>query len=136
MIATNFLDPATEIFNRPNEIWNKETLPIIVRDKNAKRFQGLGCSSGAVEGEVCVLYDIKDASKLKQGQIMITKFTDPAWTPLFSKIAGLATETGGMFVHAAIVSREYGIPSVLAVSGITEVLKMVNACTSMGILVK
>lgn len=109
-------------FNRPNEIWNKESKPIVV-DKNAKRFQGLGCSSGSVEGVVCVLKDINDAGKLQEGQILITKFTDPAWTPIFSKIAGLATETGGMLSHAAVVSREYGIPSVLAVPGITEVLK-------------
>jgi pyruvate,water dikinase len=56
-----------------------------------------------------------DAENMPEGMIMVTKFTDPAWTVYFSKITGLITETGGMLSHGAIISREYGIPAILAV---------------------
>ena len=57
------------------------------------------------------------------GEILVTRFTDPGWTPLFSTIAGVVTETGGVLSHAAVIAREYGIPAVLAVPGATARLK-------------
>ncbi|MBN2746338.1 MAG: hypothetical protein JXR34_06405, partial [Bacteroidales bacterium] len=53
--------------------------------------------------------------QMPEGAILLTHFTDPAWTVYFSRISGLITETGGMLSHGAIISREYGIPAVLAV---------------------
>jgi pyruvate,water dikinase len=53
---------------------------------------------------------------------MVVPFTDPGWTPLFSLAAGVVTETGGLLSHAALISREYGIPCVLNVNGATDVI--------------
>jgi pyruvate,water dikinase len=61
--------------------------------------------------------------KVEPGEILVTPFTDPGWTPLFARIAGVVTETGGVLAHAAVISREYGIPAVLAVPGATQRIK-------------
>ncbi len=53
----------------------------------------------------------------------MTSNTDPGWTPVFSKLAGLITETGGILSHGAVVSREYGIPAVTAVKNATTLFK-------------
>ncbi len=81
---------------------------------------GIGCSAGVIKARACVINDIAEASKLKSGEIMIVPFTDPGWTPLFSLAAGVVTETGGLLSHAALISREYGIPCVLNINGATE----------------
>ncbi len=109
-------------FKKPNEIWQKRTKQTFI-DKNAESYSGLPCSAGSIEGEVCVIKSILEIENVKSGCILVTCFTDPAWTPVFSKISGLITETGGMLSHGAVVSREYGIPAVLAIKGITDVLK-------------
>lgn len=85
-------------------------------------YYGIGCSAGHVQAKACVIKDIAEASRLKQGDIMIVPFTDPGWTPLFSLAAGVVTETGGLLSHAALISREYGIPCVLNLNGATDVI--------------
>jgi len=91
-----------------------------VDDPNAQSFSGIPCSSGVIKARARVIKDIFDAGRLSEGDILITKFTDPGWTPVFSMISGVVTETGGVLSHAAVIAREYGIPAVLAVKGITE----------------
>ncbi|MBN2798989.1 MAG: hypothetical protein JXX28_07560 [Deltaproteobacteria bacterium] len=81
--------------------------------------KGVGCSGGQVTGTARVIRDIFDADRLQPGDVLITRFTDPGWTPKFALIAGVATETGGLLSHAAVISREYGIPAVLAIPGLT-----------------
>lgn len=110
-------------FNKPNEILGRKAVKKKARDKNLKVFKGIACSPGNVEAKVCVIKSIYDVDKLIPGTILVTKFTDPAWTPAFAKIKGLITETGGILSHGAVVSREYGIPAVLAVQDITDILK-------------
>ncbi len=83
-------------------------------------FFGIGCSAGTIRARACVINDIAEASQLKPGEIMVVPFTDPGWTPLFSLAAGVVTETGGLLSHAALISREYGIPCVLNINGATE----------------
>lgn len=78
------------------------------------------CSPGQVTGPARVIRDIDDADRLQRGDILITRFTDPGWTPKFGLLAGVATETGGLLSHAAVIAREYGIPAVLAVPRLTE----------------
>jgi pyruvate,water dikinase len=110
-------------FEKPNEIipnqgpWEKRQY------SETNSFRGIACSPGVIEGEVSVVISIDKLDQLRTETILVTKFTDTGWTPVFSKIAGLITETGGLLSHGAIVSREFGIPAVLAVSGITEQLK-------------
>lgn len=85
--------------------------------------QGIGCSSGQIKGRARVITDISQASQLKAGEILVTRITAPSWTPLFTLASGIVAEAGGLHSHTALISREYGIPSVLNVSGATELIK-------------
>ncbi|MEM7394061.1 MAG: PEP-utilizing enzyme, partial [Verrucomicrobiota bacterium] len=92
-------------------------------EASEKRLTGIPCSPGDVVGVVRNIKDVFDADRLEEGDILITRFTDPGWTPKFGLLKAVATETGGVLSHAAVISREYGIPAVLAVPGLTEKLK-------------
>ena len=83
---------------------------------------GLAVSAGTVEGRARVLFDMAQAD-LERGDILVTPFTDPAWTPLFVAIAGLVTEVGGLMTHGAVIAREYGLPAVVNVEGATRIIR-------------
>jgi pyruvate,water dikinase len=80
---------------------------------------GLGVSAGTVEGRARVVLDVADAD-VGPGDIVVTAFTDPSWSPLFVSIGGLVTEVGGLMTHGAVVAREYGLPAVVGVTGATH----------------
>ncbi|CAN5636040.1 hypothetical protein BH24ACT5_BH24ACT5_12430 [soil metagenome] len=80
---------------------------------------GLAVSAGTIEGRVRVVLDIADAD-LEPGDILVTAYTDPSWTPLFVAIAGVVTEVGGMMTHGAVIAREYGLPAVVGGERATE----------------
>jgi len=82
---------------------------------------GIGVSSGTVEGCARVVENIEDAV-IEKGDILVTKFTDPSWTPVFVSIAGLITEVGGMMTHGAVITREYGLPAVVGVVNATKLI--------------
>jgi pyruvate,water dikinase len=82
--------------------------------------RGLACSAGRANGTARLVEDIFGAGSIREGDILLTRYTDPGWTPYFSLLAGVATETGGLLSHAAVISREYGIPAVLAVKGLMD----------------
>lgn len=79
---------------------------------------GLPVSAGVVEGRARVVLDVAGAT-LEDGDILVTSFTDPSWTPLFLVVKGLVTEVGGLMTHGAVIAREYGIPAVVAVENAT-----------------
>ncbi len=81
--------------------------------------QGTPASAGRVTALARVILDPHDAH-LSPGEILVAPSTDPGWTPLFLKAAGLVMEVGGAMAHGAIVAREYGIPAVVGVAGATE----------------
>ena len=83
---------------------------------------GLPVSAGVVEGRARVITDISDAD-LEPGDILVTAFTDPSWTPLFVAIDGLVTEVGGLMTHGAVIAREYGLPAVVGVEGATRLIR-------------
>jgi pyruvate,water dikinase len=83
---------------------------------------GLPVSAGVVEGRARVLSDMGDA-ELRAGDILVTAFTDPSWTPVFVSIKGLVTEVGGLMTHGAVVAREYGLPAVVGVENATKLIK-------------
>ena len=87
------------------------------------RLTGLGCSPGTVTGTARVLLSLKEIGLLSPGDILVTRFTDPGWTPALGLVAGVVTEVGGMLSHAAVIGREYGIPAVLNVPAATSVLR-------------
>lgn len=83
---------------------------------------GLPVSSGVIEGRARVILNMEDAD-LEDGDILVTAFTDPSWTPLFVSIKGLVTEVGGLMTHGAVIAREYGLPAVVGVEGATNRIK-------------
>jgi len=79
----------------------------------AERMEGFPGSPGEVQGPARVVMDYKDFQNVQAGEILVCPYTGTAWTPLFVKIAGVVTDTGGMLTHAAIAAREYNIPAVV-----------------------
>ncbi|MBW2143643.1 MAG: hypothetical protein JRG75_04515, partial [Deltaproteobacteria bacterium] len=80
-------------------------------------------SPGVAEGKARIIRDHRDFNKLQKGEILIAYNTDPGWTPLFITAAGVAVEMGGILNHCAIVAREYGVPAVVGLEGITRKIK-------------
>ncbi len=85
--------------------------------------KGIPVSTGKVRGRVKVILSPKDFSKFEAGEILVSRSTNPEWTPLLAVAKAVVTDTGGALCHAAIVSREYGIPAVVGTQNATEILK-------------
>lgn len=83
---------------------------------------GVPASSGTIEGRARVVLRMEDAA-LEEGDILVTTFTDPSWSPVFVSIKGLVTEVGGMMTHGSVVAREYGLPAVVGVENATRLIK-------------
>ncbi|WP_435269989.1 rifamycin-inactivating phosphotransferase [Streptomyces sp. 1222.5] len=83
---------------------------------------GLPVSAGTVEGRARVVLDMADAD-LEAGDILVTAYTDPSWSPLFVGIAGLVTEVGGLMTHGAVIAREYGLPAIVGVEQATRLIR-------------
>jgi phosphoenolpyruvate synthase/pyruvate phosphate dikinase len=96
-------------------MYRREDLP-------AGAIAGLAVSSGSIEGRARVILNMEDAD-LDEGDILVTTFTDPSWTPLFLSIKGLVTEVGGLMTHGAVIAREYGLPAVVGVENATRLIK-------------
>lgn len=95
--------------------YKRENLP-------AGAIVGLPVSSGVVEGRARVILSMEGAD-LEDGDILVTAFTDPSWTPLFVSIKGLVTEVGGLMTHGAVIAREYGLPAVVGVENATRLIR-------------
>jgi pyruvate,water dikinase len=95
--------------------YRRENLP-------AEAIVGLPVSSGVIEGRARVILNLEEAD-LEDGDILVTPFTDPSWTPLFVSIKGLVTEVGGLMTHGAVIAREYGLPAVVGVENATTLIK-------------
>jgi pyruvate,water dikinase len=83
---------------------------------------GLPVSGGTIEGRARVVLDMAQAD-LEAGDILVTAYTDPSWSPLFVGIAGLVTEVGGLMTHGAVIAREYGLPAVVGVDQATRLIR-------------
>lgn len=95
--------------------YKRENLP-------AGAIAGLPVSSGVAEGRARVILNL-EAAGLEEGDILVTTFTDPSWTPLFVSIKGLVTEVGGLMTHGAVIAREYGLPAVVGVEQATRLIR-------------
>ncbi|MFJ3783020.1 rifamycin-inactivating phosphotransferase [Streptomyces sp. NPDC090093] len=91
-------------------------------DVPAGALVGLPVSAGTVEGRARVVLDMEEAD-LEAGDILVTAFTDPSWSPVFVGIAGLVTEVGGLMTHGAVIAREYGLPAVVGLDGATRLIR-------------
>jgi pyruvate,water dikinase len=85
--------------------------------------RGLGAAPGRASGEVRILKNVKDGVRLQEGDILVTVMTAPDWVPLMRKASAIVTDQGGMTCHAAIVSRELGIPAVVGTDDGTSTLE-------------
>ncbi|EJQ45859.1 hypothetical protein IEE_02237 [Bacillus cereus BAG5X1-1] len=136
VVRTNKLDYKV-INNRKNEfkLYEKLTPPRVITSDGeiitgkykrenlpAEAIVGLPVSSGVIEGRARVILNMEDAN-LEDGDILVTAFTDPGWTPLFVSIKGLVTEVGGLMTHGAVIAREYGLPAVVGVENATKLIK-------------
>ena len=83
---------------------------------------GLAVSAGIVEGRARVVTDLARAD-LEPGDILVTPYTDPGWTPLFLTATALVTEVGGLMTHGAVIAREYGLPGVVGVEQATRLIR-------------
>jgi rifampicin phosphotransferase len=91
-------------------------------DLPAGALVGLAVCAGTIEGRARVILDMAEAD-LEPGDILVTAFTDPSWTPLFVAIKGLVTEVGGLMTHGAVIAREYGLPAVVGVEHATRLIR-------------
>jgi len=133
--------------NRLFEQWSRETAPDVLVEasrysrqgwqahesvtasatatasNNSRRYHGIPTGTGLARGKARLLLHPSDGYKLQQGDILVAPSTDPGWTPLFLRAAGLVVETGGYLSHGAIVAREFAIPSVVNLTGVLAELK-------------
>ena len=86
-------------------------------------FEGIPCSSGKIEGLARVVETLEEAYVLQRGEILVARYTNPSWTPLFNLAGGIIIEEGGLLSHGAVVAREYGIPAVLRIEGATRTFR-------------
>lgn len=112
-----------------HKLWESEDAPeMIIGRHDAMRvgedrgLNGIGCSAGIAEGIARVILNTTESGSLNPGEILVTKFTDPGWVPLFLVCKGVVTEIGGFLSHGATVAREYGIPCVANVTGVTTLV--------------
>ncbi|WP_455369176.1 phosphoenolpyruvate synthase [[Eubacterium] cellulosolvens] len=124
--------------SRPETVWTekmkehiftvkKETREIKQKveptKERVKLISGLPASPGIAAGTTHVILDASEASKFSKDEILVTGMTAPDWVPIMKKAAAIVTDSGGMTCHAAIVSRELGIPCVVGTSDGTKLLK-------------
>ena len=81
--------------------------------------RGTGASGGTASGPAAVLDDVRDAARLRNGDVLVTRQTDPGWAAVFGLVSGLVIERGGLLSHGAIVAREFGLPCVVGVENAT-----------------
>jgi rifampicin phosphotransferase len=115
-----FLARRRATYRLVNEIWQTERAGIYAKGKILK---GISASPGIIRGNVRIIRGEYEFGKLLAGEVLVCPYTNPAWTPLFATAIAVVTETGGLASHAAIVAREYGIPAVMGIPGITRTLK-------------
>jgi pyruvate,water dikinase len=119
------------LFNRPqdvewaidgNRIWLLQSRPITALSTPADTdgpgsapplITGVPSSCGRATGPARLVRCVDDFTRIRRGDILVCRTTDPAWTPLFRLVAAVVTETGGVLSHAGIIAREFGIPAVV-----------------------
>ncbi|MCR4408023.1 MAG: PEP-utilizing enzyme [Anaerolineae bacterium] len=97
--------------------------PLAEAVANETRWRGRAVSPGVARGPARVVLSPQQFDKIRPGDVLVTRSTDPGWTPLFGRLAGLIMERGGQLSHGAVVAREYGLPAVAGIPGITALLR-------------
>jgi pyruvate,water dikinase len=92
-------------------------------EREMKHWRGVPVSPGLVRGPVRVVLTPDQLDRTAPGDILVTRSTDPGWTPVFGQLGGLVMERGGQLSHGSVVAREYGLPAVVGVPHITQHLR-------------
>lgn len=92
-------------------------------EATAKKLVGLAASAGRVVGRARIVYDVKELPRVGKGDILVTRQTDPSWTPAFARLSGLVLETGGVLAHGASLCREFNVPCVTVVERATQLIR-------------
>jgi rifampicin phosphotransferase len=103
--------------------WKPTGAPLPTADLPGVALQGIPISRGVVRGTVRIVEAPEQVGLLRSGDILVTRATDPGWTPFFPLVAGLVVEVGGQLSHAAIIAREYGLPAIASVRNATRRLR-------------
>lgn len=93
-----------------------------ITDKGRSIAQGIAIGEAVVTGQVCLIEDVRDIGKFVDGSVLVTSTTDPDWVPIMRRAAAIVTDHGGRTSHAAIVSRELGLPAIVGTGNATEIL--------------
>ncbi|MCX8266784.1 MAG: PEP-utilizing enzyme, partial [Planctomycetota bacterium] len=110
-------------YSNPDEIGSRWLATPIVIAANTPQLSGVGGSAGTYQGTARLISSVEEVGRLQKGDVLVTKFTDPGWTTAFADLGAVVTETGGVLSHAAVISREYGFPAVLAVHGAMSTIR-------------
>ncbi|MEM8856028.1 MAG: phosphoenolpyruvate synthase, partial [Pseudomonadota bacterium] len=109
---------------RPETVRSREDQGVLsqysVEGEGKVLVEGLAVGAAAVTGEVCLIEDVADLERFVDGSILVTRITDPDWVPIMKRAAGIITDHGGRTSHAAIVSRELGLPAIVGTGDATE----------------
>lgn len=111
---------------RPETVWATKEQKKETQAMNGERkrlLRGIAASPGLVAGKAHVIMDAKSISQFKTGEILITEMTSPDWAPAMRKAKAIVTNSGGRTCHAAIVSRELGIPCVVGTGNATSAIR-------------
>lgn len=94
-----------------------------LKEQGEEILAGLSIGEAIASGKVCLVESSQDIDKVKDNSILVTEMTDPDWVPIMKRVAGIVTDYGGRTCHAAIVSRELGIPAIVGTRDATRTLK-------------
>ncbi|PSN19822.1 phosphoenolpyruvate synthase [filamentous cyanobacterium CCP5] len=118
---------------RPETVQSQRTVGTLktykLKEQAEPILNGLSIGEAIASGKVCRVLSTKDIDKVEDGSILVTEMTDPDWVPVMKRVAGIVTDYGGRTCHAAIVSRELGIPAIVGTGDGTRTLETGQAVT-------
>jgi phosphoenolpyruvate synthase/pyruvate phosphate dikinase len=107
----------------PDTVIGRDEREVNEGGRSDDSLRGLPISAGYAEGPVCLLLSPNDMKKVKRGDILVALVIDPGMAPLMGLAAGLVVGMGGTLSHGAIIAREYGLPAIANIHGVTHLLK-------------
>jgi rifampicin phosphotransferase len=118
------LQPPDHFTLERGEQWAPPRTATFVPSMSAgERMYGSGACGGSATGKAAVALNVEDVDQIGEGQILVTRQTDPGWAAVFFLVKGLIVERGGMLSHGAIIAREYGVPAVIGVADATRIIR-------------
>lgn len=94
-----------------------------LKERGTELVAGLSIGDAIASGKVCRISNVEDLDRVEDNSILVTEMTDPDWVPVMKRVAGIVTDYGGRTCHAAIVSREFGIPAIVGTGDATRILE-------------